>query len=339
MTEKLSLTRENWGWNRELCDVENIPAEKTAVYEADGDALTVGPWIAGKQDVRLVYALPLPLKEGTIRGRFRTEGLYPREGNLWITYKKGERTMTELNFWLGVTDEWREFCFPVFAPLEGCDKILLSFGFHMKTHGYFRIADLTFGEPHQLPMDETAEVVLTREKASESFAPGEFVRLEKTESGTWWLVDTDGKPFYSAGCAMYNNRRTPEDSAPVLERLSINTIANGSSLEDWRDYNEVRRKRGVAPFFQFYRVNTDISARFTSDTICNRHNNPAILQLKCGKTVLHRHIPCYMAFSPDTKTKNRTFACSERPLELFEGDLICHLAHLLLDEYQKKDRI
>lgn len=263
MTNKegfLSLGSADWKWNRELTDVENVPAEKTAVYSADGEVLTIGPWIAGNEDVRLQYQYSLPLKEGTISGKFRTEDLYPREGNIWFTYKKGEKTMTELNFWFGVTSEWKEFCFPVFEPLEGCDRVIVSFGFHMKTHGRFQIADLRFGAPHQLPAIEP-EPVLTRSQTPPSFAPGEFVRVEKTEDGTWWLVDTDGKPFFSTGTAMYNNQSTPEESYPAVKDLSINTIANGSNLEEWCAFNEKQRAAGEPTVFQFYRVNTDISSR------------------------------------------------------------------------------
>lgn len=261
MEEKLSLNTSDWKWNRTLTDIENVPAEKTAVYAADGEMLTVGPWIAGIKDVRLAYQCALPLREGTICGKFRTEGLYPREANIWITYKCGSRTMTELNFWFGQTDKWVDFCFPVFAPLEGCDRIILSFGFHMKTHGRFFLKDLAFGEPHRLPAVEHPEPVLTRSQAPASFAPDDHVRLEQTADGTWWLVDTDGRPFYSVGCAMYNNRITPDETYPTLEKLHFNTIANGSSLEKWCEFNEHQKAVGEPTVFQFYRVNTDISAR------------------------------------------------------------------------------
>lgn len=261
MKEKLSLTVSDWKWNRELANVESIPAEQTAVYEADGDLLTVGPWIAGKKDVRLAYQASLPVREGTICGKVRTEGLYPREANIWITYKCGNRTMTELNFWFGQTDEWVDFCFPVFAPLDGCDRIIVSFGFHMKTHGRFQLTNLCFGDPHRLPAPEKPEPTLTRTHAPASFAPADHVRLEQSEDGTWWLVDTDGKPFYSVGCAMYNNRITPDQTYPTLEKLGFNTIANGSSLENWCAFNESQKAKGQPTVFQFYRVNTDISAR------------------------------------------------------------------------------
>lgn len=259
--EKLLLHQTAWIWTPELTDIENIPAERTAIHQADGEKLTVGPWIASKEDVRLQYHCSLPLKEGSICGRFRTEGLYPREANVWITYKKGEKTMTELNFWFGSMGEWTEFCFPVFEPLKGCDAVLLSFGFHMKTHGKIELADLCFGAPHRLPAAETTKTVLTRPQPPAAFEPGEFVRLEKTEDGTWWLVNTDGKPFYSSGCAMYNNRLTPDETWPTLCELSINTIANGCSLKEWSRFNEAQRKRQQPTVFQFYRVNTDISSR------------------------------------------------------------------------------
>lgn len=258
---ELSLMAEDWQWSAELKDVEHVPAAKTAIYEADGKTLTVGPWIAGKRDIRLAYQRSLPVKEGTVCGRFRTENLYPREANIWITYKKGRKTITELNYWLGVADEWTDFCFPVFEPFEDCDSIVLSFGFHMKTHGRVHLADLCFGEPHALPALETPAPELTRSVTPAPFAPADKVRLEQSEDGTWWLVDTDGKPFFAKACAMYNNRLTPEESYPTLEKLHFNTIANGSNLQEWCEFNEKQRAEGKPTVFQFYRVNTDISAR------------------------------------------------------------------------------
>lgn len=279
--EQLLLNAPDWQWTPALTDIENIPADKTAVYAADGQSLTVGPWIASTRDVRLTYQYSLPLQAGTICGKFRTEELYPREGNLWITYKQGERTMTELNFWFGSMEEWTDFCFPVFAPLEGCDKIVLSFGFHMKTHGRLHLTGLHFGAPHQLPVPEQPEPAMTRSQPPAPGAPGEFPRLEKTGDGTWWLVDTNGKPFFSTGCAMYNNRITPEETYPTLEKLHINTVANGSDLAAWSRFNDQQRSNGLEPVFQFYRVNTDISARSPYDGLMNAeesrsHEDPAL---------------------------------------------------------------
>lgn len=90
----------DWHWNRPLEQIEDIPARETAVYEATGSVLTVGPWIAGRRDVKLVAAKALPARKGSIRGQFRTEGMYPREGNIWIAYRQGRRTITETNYWL-----------------------------------------------------------------------------------------------------------------------------------------------------------------------------------------------------------------------------------------------
>ncbi len=259
--DALSLSSESWSWNRTLEDVEHVPACQTAVFDADGKKLSVGPWIAGREDIRLQYRCSLPLRAGAICGRFRTQGLYPREANLWITTLRGEKRIAEQNYWFGVAEDWTDFCFPVFKPFSECDRVVLSLGFHMKTHGRIELSHLRFEDEHPLPAVRESEPVLTRAKAPQAFAPGEFVRLEQTQDGTWWLVDTDGKPFYSTGCAMYNNHITPEATAPTLEDLSINTIANGSSLDQWRTYNETRCALGQAPFFQFYRINTDISAR------------------------------------------------------------------------------
>ncbi len=265
--QDLRMNIEDWKWNRRLVDVEHVPAEQTAQYDSDGQKLTVGPWIAGKHDVRLVYQGELPLREGTISGQFRTNGLYPREANIWISYKKGEKTVTELNYWLGQTEEWTDFCFPVFPPLEGCDCIQVSFGFHMKTHGSVELRGLSFGEPLELPKRK-GEPLLTRKLPPAKASETRYPTLDQSD-GTWWLRDAQGNPFFSLGCAMYGNRISPHVTYPDFHELGFNTVANGSNLADWKQMNDSLVTTQSEPVFQFYRVDTQLGRNRKYDGLMN----------------------------------------------------------------------
>lgn len=266
---KLSIDGSSWKWNHKLAQVEDVPAEQTAVFKADGKTLTVGPWIAGKQDVRLVYQGSLPVRKGCIEGEFITDGLYPREGNVWIAFRKGNRTITETNYWLGVTGKWRRFRFPVLMPPADCDNIQLSFGFHMKTPGCFRVRNLRFGEPIDMDERKAPKITLGRASMPKRQTAAGKVAL-RNDGGTWWLVDADGMPFFSIGCAMYGNRMSPAETYPAFHDMGFNTVANGSNLKQWSDFNKqlTGSSQGVGsqgdrqPVFQFYRVNTEVGRKY-----------------------------------------------------------------------------
>lgn len=267
--QELSLDGNDWKWNRRLVQVENVPAEQTAVFNADGKTLTIGPWIAGRQDVRLVYQVSLPARKGSIEGKFLTEGLYPREGNIWVAFRKGNRTITETNYWFGTASKWRKFRFPVLAPPAGCDNIRLSFGFHMKTPGRLHVKDLRFGEPIDLNAAKAPKAKLARAaKPKAQSAAGKVTLLRNGK--TWWLVDAGGKPFFSIGCAMYGNRLTPAETYPAFHDMGFNTVANGSNLKQWGDFNKQliaaqqggKQNDSQQPVFQFYRVNTEVGRKY-----------------------------------------------------------------------------
>jgi hypothetical protein len=279
--QTLPLSLQNWNWNQPLELVEGIPASMTAHFSATGKEISVGPWIAGNARPRLEYLESLPLREGSIHGKFHTENLYPREANIWITYKRGNERLTELNFWLGVTDKWESFSFPIIAPPPGCDAIALSFGFGMKTHGRVYLTDLQIGGPLVLPDLPDPKPRLTRVVRPESFKPGSSVRL-KTVGKTSWLVDANGKPFFSLGSAMYGNRMKPEETFPAFHDLGLNTIANGSDLKQWSAFNDKQVVDHAPVAFQFYRVNSVVGGDYNT-LVDADGNNPGMSQEESAK--------------------------------------------------------
>jgi hypothetical protein len=192
VAQTLPLFKKNWNWNKPLVQVEDVPASRVAQFTATGKEIFMGAWIAGNDEPRLEYQASLPVREGSIHGKFRTDGLYPREANIWITYKRGNQRLTELNYWLGVTEKWVPFDFPIITPPPGCDNIVVSFGFGMKTHGRVYLSDLKIiAGPHQLPPISAAKPMLTRATPPQAFLPGKSVRMEKV-GNTSWLVDVNG---------------------------------------------------------------------------------------------------------------------------------------------------
>jgi hypothetical protein len=190
--------------------------------------------------------------------------------------------LNELNFWLGVTDKWESFSFPIISPPPGCDAIVLSFGFGMKTHGRVYLTDLQIGGPHALPDLPSAKPQLTRAAHPKSFKPGPSVRLEKVGT-TSWLVDANGEPFFSLGSAMYGNRMTPEDTYPAFHNLGLNTVANGSDLKQWSAFNDKQVADKAPVAFQFCRVNTVVGDDYYT-LVDAEGNNPGQSQKEATKT-------------------------------------------------------
>lgn len=280
-SQKLSLSSKNWNWNRPLVPVEVIPASKVAQFTATGNEISVGPWIAGKAKPRLVYQESLPLKEGSISGKFYTKNLYPREANIWIIYKQGNKHLSEINFWLGVTDKGEFFSFPIIAPPPGCDSIELSFGFNMKTHGQVFISDLKVGGPHRLPDLPSSTPDLTRAAHPQPFKQEPSVHVEKSGT-TFWLVDTNGKPFFSVGSAMYGNKMKSEETYHAFHDLGLNTVADGSDLKQWSTFNDKQITDNAPVAFQFYSIKTEVGKNY--DTLVDSDgNNPGASQKESTK--------------------------------------------------------
>ena len=119
--QTLALSPQNW--DQQITPPAGIPLSQAAQFSETGKEISIGPWIAGLSTARLVYKGPIPLREGSIHGRFRTENLYPREAIVWITYRRGTERISELSYWLGVTDHWESFTFPHYQTTCGlrCD--------------------------------------------------------------------------------------------------------------------------------------------------------------------------------------------------------------------------
>jgi hypothetical protein len=277
--QTLGLSPENW--NQRITPPSGIPLSKAAQFSETGKEISIGPWIAGLSSARLEFKESFPAREGSIHGRFRTENLYPREAVVWITYKRGNERMSELSYWLGVTDHWESFTFPIVKPPAGCDAIVVSFGFAVKTHGRVHLTDLRIGAPYQLPDLPAQRPRLTRAKPPQSLKPGRYVRLEKT-GATWWLVDTNGKPLFSLGSAMYGNKMKPEDTYPLFRNLGLNSLANGSDEKQWSAFND-KQIADQAPFvFQFHTVAAAVGAGY--DTLVDANgNNPGMSQEQAAK--------------------------------------------------------
>jgi len=277
--QTLALSPQNW--DQQVTPPSGISSSQAAQFSETGKEISIGPWIAGRDTARLEFKKSFPPLEGSIHGRFRTENLYPREAIFWVTYKQGNKSMLELSYWLGVSDHWEPFNFPIIKPPPGCDAIVVSFGFHEKTPGRVHLTDLRIGGPFHLPAPPPQEPRLTRAKPPRSFKPTQFVSLQKA-GATWWLVDTNGKPFFSQGSAMYGGGTKPEDSYPSLHNLGFNTIANGSDEKEWSKFNDKQVVDHAPVMFQFHRVSSGVGMEY--DTLVDADgNNPGMSQEQAAK--------------------------------------------------------
>lgn len=277
--QTLALLPQNW--DQQIAPPAGIPLSQAAQFSETGKEMSIGPWIAGLSKARLEYKESFPAKEGSVHGRFRTENLYPREAVVWVTYKRGNERISELSYWLGVADHWESFTFPIVKPPAGCDSILVSFGFAAKTPGRVHLSDLRVEGPYHLPDLPSQTAHLTRATPPQSFKPGKFVRLEKS-GATWWLVDTNGKPFFSLGSAMYGKTTRPEDAYPVLRDLGFNSLANGHDEAGWSAFNDKQVANRAPAMFEFHTVQSGVGQGY--DTLVDAEgNNPGMSQAQAAK--------------------------------------------------------
>lgn len=276
--QTLALSPQNW--NEHVTPPADMPPAQAARFSETGKEISIGPWTAGMDKTRLEYKASFPARECSIQGSFRTENLYPREAVVWVDYQRGNDRLSELSFWLGVSDQWESFHFPIAKPPAGCDSIVISFGFPVKTHGRVHLADLQVEGPLQLPEPPAQYPPLTRAKPPQSLKPAQFIRLEKTGE-TWWLVNPDGKPFFSLGCAMYGNKMKPEDSYPLLHNLGFNTIANGSDERQWSAFNDKQAAAHAPVMIQFDRVNSGVGLGY--DTLADAKSSNGTAQAQAAK--------------------------------------------------------
>src|SRR5262249_48812013 len=70
--------------------------------------LSVGRWGAGAWSARLDSTTRMPFVRGTVRGRYRTVDLLPRQAEVRVTFWKGKEKLASASRRLATTNTWTE---------------------------------------------------------------------------------------------------------------------------------------------------------------------------------------------------------------------------------------
>jgi len=252
-----------------------VTSAQAAQFSETGQEIAIGPWVAGTIPARLEYAKPLPPEEGAIQGKFRTDSLFPHEALVRVTFKRGENRLSALNYPLGVAEQWEAFTIPIVRAPTGADSVWVSFGLAEKTDGRVHFSELRITRPYQPPQFPALHSPLTRAHPPHALTPARFVRLEKIDE-TWWLVDTNGKAFFSLASV------TPKDVYAQLHNLGFNSLASTHDLRWWSAFNDKQLAAHAPTVFQFHTVGTSVGDAY--DTVVDASGaNPGSSQAQAAK--------------------------------------------------------
>jgi len=269
----LPLTMNPQAWIPQVRVPEGIP-EESAVHMQVGAAcgaercLVVGPWRAGGSGARWVYAATFPFIEATLRGKYRTEKLYPRQAAVRVEFLASGRALAARNLSLPTAREWRDVKFPVCGAPVGADSIRVSFGLTEPTEGTVWFAGLRLSEGCAKPAFPQEPPPLTRPAPPARLPPGRYVRVERV-NGAWWLVTPEGRAFFSlATDAPLEPAGTPEQDRQVyqlMRRLGFNSLAGWHSVARWAEVNAAAVAAGHPPLWQMRSLQTRVGDEF--DTV------------------------------------------------------------------------
>lgn len=282
-------------WQRKLFNTGGVAEAEAAVFTFSKDAVAVGPWTAGEMSARVEYRkrIPLPKGEGVILGRYRTEGLLPRQAELRVQFYAGERALEKRSFALAAAPEGAELKVAVRRPPAGADALAVGFGLNEQTSGRVTFSDLRVSDqPEPLNFDQLPE--LTRPRPPQGLKPSETTRLERA-GDAWWLVDPAGKPFFSLGSTLYGVKSADKKGAAQeqamfeqMRRLGLNSTAGSHDLRRWAAFNKAQARAGRPTVMQFYTFETRVSDDY--DTLVNAAgNNPGQSQAQAAAKGAFNH--------------------------------------------------
>jgi hypothetical protein len=260
-------------WIPQVRVPEGIP-EESAVRMDVGAAcgaercLVLGPWRASGSGARWIYAAAFPFIEATLRGKYRTEKLYPRQATVRVEFLAGGRALAARSLFLPAAPEWRDFEFPVFGAPVGADSIRVSCGLTEPTEGTVWFAGLRVREGCTKPAFPQEPPPLTRPAPPARLPSGRYVRVEKV-NGAWWFVTPEGRAFFSLGTdAPLEPASTPEEGQQVyqlMRRLGFNSLAGWHSVGRWTEVNAAAVAAGYPPLWQMRSLQTRVGEEF--DTV------------------------------------------------------------------------
>lgn len=244
--------------------------EQRAVSEADaaifavaddpevGRCLVVGPWLAGKWSARVQYTEAFPCEPTELRGLYRTEGLLPLAAGGRIEHFGADgRRRAMVPFGLAATDEWTPFSVRIDKFPPRSESLQVAFGLLSHTAGrvFFAKLELLPAGPHPLAGMPPPEI--RRPAPPGGFEATGFYRVEQAGEA-WWLVDPQGRPWYSLAVDVPSPRR--DDDLPAkadayvsqIRGWGFNSIGGWTSASTYQRYNDALRAEGkpTVPLFK-----------------------------------------------------------------------------------------
>lgn len=245
-----------------------------------GRCLAVGPWMHGLWSARVEYVQPLPARAMELRGFYRTEDLPPWAAALSIEHlDAGERRITREDVRLDPAEGWHPLSVRIdrFAP--GAAHIRLGFGLAEKGAGRVWFAQLRL-QPVQgeHPLAGLAPPPLSRPAPPPKQDPSGFFCVGRFGQ-TWWLIDPDGRPFYSLATdgpsAPQGEDRIAHCDHVVgqLRTWGLNSLAGWSNLWHYSRYNTARAGEGEPTMPLFYCLNFHLGAGEQFDALTDRDSH------------------------------------------------------------------
>jgi hypothetical protein len=287
--EETRLRLDTKNWNLVLVEAPLQPEIlRAGIGDCDGvPCMWLGPWRAGKWAARYEYTQPVPIVTGAIRGRYRTDGLFPKQAVVRVQWYKGTSALTNRSYSLATAADWDAFEVPLVRPPAGADSIRIGFGLGEKTEGTVWFADLRIVEQAPL-LEYSGDPELTRPAPPKDLPGSRYTRVEQ-HGGAWWLIDSTGKPFFSLGTVPMSlgsptaDFRQERQTLEAMRSLGLDSIAGGSSISRWSAFNDALVKEGVQPLHQFRNIEMKVGDGY--DTLVDAAGrNPGASQAQAAAT-------------------------------------------------------
>jgi hypothetical protein len=235
----------------------SITAAQAATFsfasdEQLGPCLGIGPWRSGQWGVRCEGRRRFANEVCTVRGYYRTEAPVTFQTTVGVLFYRQKQKLTGRRIFLAPAKKWTPFEFVLRVKHPAADSLAVSLGLAEKCEGKAWFAAVTCSEG-AAPLEFSGrEPALTRAAPPTPLARGAYFRLEQSE-GTWWLVDPDGRPFYSTGTDIYSvpkdeaGRRRILDILADLRRAGFNSLGGWSSVSSWGPVLDDMMRQGQVP--------------------------------------------------------------------------------------------
>ena len=271
--QDLTLSMHPQAWVRQVRVPEGTPENLTVRMQAGAvcgsePCLAIGPWKTSGSGARLLYDDTLPFLEATLRGRYRTEKLYPRQAAVRVEFLADGRAVAARSFSLPSAAEWRDFDFPVYGAPGGADSIRVSYGLTEPAEGVVWFARLRVSEGCTKPAFPQTPPALRRPQPPAKLSPARYVRIAR-HNGAWWFVTPEGRAFFSLGTdALLGPAGSTDQDRQVyqlMRGLGFNSLAGWHSVARWLEVNAGAVALGDPPLWQMRSLETRVGDEF--DTV------------------------------------------------------------------------